>query len=152
MDDILTFDSTEYFFEDNFTEADPATEIQVEERNLDEAAESAPENISDSVSDNSVSSNEIIELLTEINNNLKEIKSYDERNLVKVQGNDSSDSIPVKYVSDDQAEYLTVSENNILTKPINDYTVSESFLFVISLVLIFGGIALIIKKGLPRWR
>lgn len=152
MDDILIFDSTEYLYdqkEDSFTGTDSATEIQAEERSLDEAAVSDP--VVDSVSDNSISNNEIVELLTEINDNLKEIKDV-KRDMVTLQGNDCPDSVSVKHVSDNQAEYLTLSENNILTKPINDYTVSESFLFVISIVLIFGGIVLIIKKGLPRWR
>ena len=50
---------------------------------------------------------------------------------------------------DDQEE--TVSVNNIMNTPINDYSISESYSFLIVLGLLVAGTVFIIKRGLFRW-
>lgn len=49
----------------------------------------------------------------------------------------------------------TVSDNsvswNIINKPLNEYTVSESISTLIFLELLVGGIIYLIRKGIPQW-
>ena len=51
-------------------------------------------------------------------------------------------------VSDNQI----VSVDNIMSKPINEYSVSESLMMFLALSLFIGGIVVIIRKGLPSCR
>lgn len=62
---------------------------------------------------------------------------------------ESVNYVPV-YVSDNQTEHLTVSQDNIMTKLVNDYTVQESLLLFISLSLFVTILIKIIGKGLRR--
>ena len=49
----------------------------------------------------------------------------------------------------DQEE--TVSVNNIMNTPINDYSILESYSFMIVLGLLVAGTVFVIKRGLFRW-
>lgn len=44
-----------------------------------------------------------------------------------------------------------VSVNNIMNTPINDYSISESYSFLIVLGLLIAGTVYVIKRGLFRW-
>ena len=55
-------------------------------------------------------------------------------------------------VSDDQIEHITVSEDNIMNKHINDYTVTESLLLFIVLGILFCGFVAIVRKAVYRWK
>lgn len=57
--------------------------------------------------------------------------------------------VPV-YVSDNKNEHLTVSQDNIMTKLVNDYTVQESLILFIGLSLFVTILVKIIGKGLRR--
>ena len=52
-------------------------------------------------------------------------------------------------IVEDQEE--SVSVNNIMNTPINDYTISESYSFLIVLGLLVAGTVFVIKRGLFRW-
>ena len=152
MEDIILKElpEEEYFEESQWPMIASDPEDQVEERNLVDGSAASKEDPSDEVEEEN-NNDEIVELLTEIRDSLKEGESNDERDMEFVQRNDSSDSISDSNVSDNSVESV-VSVNSILNKPIEEYTVSESFLFFISISLFIGGIVILIKKGLPRWR
>lgn len=46
----------------------------------------------------------------------------------------------------------SVSGNNIMTKPINEYSVMESELLFTGIILLGIVIVIAIKKGIPRWK
>ena len=64
----------------------------------------------------------------------------------------SDDSVSDGDILDDQHEYITVSEDNIMNKHINDYTVTESLLLFISLGMIFGAFVLLVRKAVYKWK
>lgn len=139
VDDIETLPVTEdqasegSLVDDSFIVSEDGSE---EEENLAEVTEDP-------------SSEQIIELLKEINENVKGLKEDENGRAEPLQDSavrGSDDPVVLRNM-----ETVSVSEN-ILTKPINDYTVSESFLFFISLAVLVSGVVILIKKGLPRWR
>lgn len=102
----------------------------------------------------SVSSNqnndEILQELRLLNERSVSINDLLER--IYIQTRDRSESVnyvPV-YVSDNQTEHITVSQDNIMTKLVNDYTVQESLLLFIGLSLFVTILIKIIGKGLRR--
>lgn len=102
----------------------------------------------------SVSSNEnndeILQELRLLNERSVSINDLLER--IYIQTRDRSESVnyvPV-YVSDNQIEHITVSQDNIMTKLVNDYTVQESLLLFIGLSLFVTILIKIIGKGLRR--
>lgn len=52
-------------------------------------------------------------------------------------------------VLNDQA---VVVSDNIINKPINEYTVQESYLFLIFISLFIAGLVYVIRKGIPKWK
>lgn len=105
------------------------------------------------VSDNEIDLNILIDELNELNENLERSIEEDDRIVRLFESTLGTDNISGNDILDDQTEYIvSVSENNIMTKAINDYTVEETFLFVISFCLIVYGVISLIKKGLPQWR
>lgn len=102
----------------------------------------------------SVSSNEnndeILQELRLLNERSVSINELLER--IYIQSCSRSESfnyVPV-YVSDNQNEHLTVSQDNIMTKLVNDYTVQESLILFIGLSLFVTILVKIIGKGLRR--
>ena len=128
---------------------------EVPEASPEEVEEELPEveaeTIVDSpvVSGNEVFQQEIINLLSEMKGDLEDVKRSNERLLQKSQHIGIPDDILSDNDVDDQSEYLS---SNIITKPINDYTVSEALL-LIEVVVIFGVIIfLAIRKAVFKWR
>ena len=152
MDDINLYEinTNEYNQEEEETAIGSAgaAENQADEGSLVEAATADPEQMSDEIQDNQ----EIVDLLNQINDNLEDIKNNDIRNMETLSKSDSDSSDNGSSESDNSVEYLTLSEDSILTKPINEYSVSESMLLFISLSLFIGGLVILVKKGLPKWR
>lgn len=78
---------------------------------------------------------------------------------IGVLENDSRDSEPVQVViSPDNFLYNNVSDNqvisvsdNIISKPLNDYTVSESLLAFLVVSVFVAGLAYVIKRSVFRW-
>lgn len=102
----------------------------------------------------SVSSNEnndeILQELRLLNERSVSINELLERiYLQSCSRSESVNYVPV-YVSDNQTEHLTVSQDNIMTKLVNDYTVQESLLLFIGLSLFVTILVKIIGKGLRR--
>lgn len=102
---------------------------------------------------NSVSQNSLDnDLLRDISNELKVINENQALILFELQKSDkskiSSDSISVndiKYIGDNVSKLLdatvsanTVSQNDIMTKNLESYSLSESFLLIIVFLLLFG--------------
>ena len=102
-----------------------------------------------SVSGNEVYQKEIISLLSEMKGDLEDVKRSNDRLLQESRNLGVSNGVSSNDVSDDQVEYVS---SNIITKPINDYTVSEALLLV-EVVVIFGVIIfLAIRKAVYKWR
>lgn len=105
----------------------------------------------DTVSDNEVNYR-ILEELQTLNERVGESNVYLERLLSVTSDNSIRDSVSVNNVPDYKAEHITVSESSIIDKPINEYNVQEGLLLMIVVGLFMGGIVLIVKKGVGRWR
>lgn len=102
-----------------------------------------------SVSGNEVYQKEIISLLSEMKGDLEDVKRSNDRLLQESRNLGVSNGVSSNDVSDDQVEYVS---SNIITKPLNDYTVSEALLLV-EVVVIFGVIIfLAIRKAVYKWR
>lgn len=107
----------------------------------------------DTVSENEIDYSLLIEELNSLNENIERSIEKDDRIIELLKRTSGPDSVSGSDLSDGDIEYVTsVSENNIMTKAINDYTVEESLLFSISLFLIIYGVVALIRKGLPQWR
>lgn len=94
----------------------------------------------------------ILEELTRLNEKENITNEYLERILSVTSDNSIRDSVSVNNVPDYTAEHITVSESSIIDKPINEYNVQEGLLLMIVVGLFMGGIVLIVKKGVGRWR
>lgn len=117
------------------------------------APEEAASDEVDTVSENEIDYSLIIDELNSLNENIERSIEKDDRIIELLEGTSGPDSISGSDLSDGDIEYVTsVSDNNIMTKAINDYTVEESLLFSISLFLIIYGVVALIRKGLPQWR
>lgn len=107
----------------------------------------------DTVSENEIDYSLLIDELNSLNENIERSIEKDDRIIELLKRTSGPDSVSGSDLSDGDIEYVTsVSENNIMTKAINDYTVEESLLFSISLFLIIYGVVALIRKGLPQWR
>ena len=94
----------------------------------------------------------ILEELSRLNEKENITNEYLERLLSVTSDNSIRDSVSVNNVPDYTAEHITVSESSIIDKPINEYNVQEGLLLMIVVGLFMGGIVLIVKKGVGRWR
>lgn len=95
---------------------------------------------------------EIKEILKSISENqVKEIEE-NERVYQRAYRTVSDDSISDGDILDDQHESLTVSADNIITKKLNDYTVTESYLLILFLQILFIVFVLIIRKAVYKWK
>lgn len=142
MDDVL-------FSDDSVVENNESVEEEVQE-----VISSAQEELlteESTVSDNEVNY-QILSELQILNDKVGESNVYLERLLSVTSDNSFHNSIPVDYVSYNQAEHMTVSESNIINKPINEYNVEEGLLLMLVVGLFIGGVVLIVKKGVGRWR
>ena len=92
---------------------------------------------------------EILKLISE--NQVKEIEE-NERVYQRAYRTVSDDSISDGDILDDKHESLTVSEDNIITKKLNDYTVTESYLLILFLQILFIVFVLIIRKAVYKWK
>ena len=77
-----------------------------------------------------------------------EVKN-DTGNNTEVEIFDILDSIRSGHVSDNQA---VVVSDNIIEKPINDYTTIESYSFLIFISIFIVGVVYLIRKGIPKWK
>lgn len=137
---------------------DPVEEEEVYEDKFvlsDEALIGEYSNESDPV--NEVSESSILESEKDDSNDavLKDIKEELEviKNDIRVYKTDgvvdSSDSDDSELRSD--SEIITLSENNIITKPLTDYTVSESLIALVVVGLFVAGMVYMIKRSLFKW-
>lgn len=117
------------------------------------APEEAASDEVDTVSENEIDYSLIIDELNTLNENIERSIEKDDRIIELLKRTSGPDSVSGSDLSDGDIEYVTsVSDNNIMTKAINDYTVEESLLFSIALFLIIFGVVALIRKGLPQWR
>lgn len=101
------------------------------------------------VSGNEVYQQEVLNLLSEMKGDLEDVKRSNDRLLQESLNTRISDSVSNNNVSNNQYEYLS---SNIITKPINEYTVSEALLLT-EVVCIFAVIIfLTIRKAVYKWR
>lgn len=154
MDDIINIDSsgsidlyTEYDeFSDNSSVvgSDPESYTEnyqtIQDTSKDRTFDAST--VNESV-DNSepliVNNTEYINDNTEV---IEELKKVNE-NIVNLSGDPVNDTVSNNVVS--------VSSNEIMTKAIQDYSVSESLSLMIFLTLFCAGLVFIIRKGLYKW-
>ena len=100
------------------------------------------------------------QILEEVENILSENEVLDETeqdkpNYIILYSNDTynNNSYQTIGLSDNEVEEQeeTVSVNNIMNTPINDYSISESYSFLIILGMLVAGTVFVIKRGLFRW-
>lgn len=147
MEDVLlnTVEDPEEAPEAPAASPDPGQE---EEKLIQEEAEE--QLVEDpSVSGNEVYQKEIISLLSEMKGDLEDVKRSNDRLLQESHNFGVSSGVSSNDVSDDKIEYVS---SNIITKPINDYTVSEALLLVEVLVIFGVIIFLAIRKAVFKWR
>lgn len=100
---------------------------------------------------NTISNNEIVEILKSIDEKLERIGESTSENSIKYVSVPSSNVR--EYVPNDlSGNTLTVSEDNILYKRLNDYNTQESLLLIVFTVLLFLGIFLGIRKAVFKWK
>lgn len=104
---------------------------------------------------------EYTQIVEEVENILSENEVENEAeqnqyNYIIFYSNDTNNSYSYQNVGvsendilDDQEE--TVSVNNIMNTPINDYSISDSYSFLVVLGLLMAGTVYVIKRGLFRW-
>lgn len=108
---------------------------------------------SQTIEDNKFSENEdpeedqILNVLNEINEKIGVLENVD-RDSEPVQVVISPDYLRSNNVSDNSI--ISVSEN-IINKPLNDYTVTESLLAFVVVAVFVAGLAYVIKRSVFRW-
>ena len=130
-------------------EVPAASPDPVEEEKL--LQEEAPEALIEDlvVSGNEVYQQEIINLLTDMKGDLEDVKRSNDRLLQKSLNTGVYNGVSADNVPDNQPEYLS---SNIITKPINEYSVSEALLLTEVVVLIGVVLFLVIRKAVFKWR
>ena len=89
----------------------------------------------------------VLNVLNEINEKIGELENVD-RDSEPVQVVISPDFLRSNNVFDNQI--VSVSEN-IINKPLNEYTVSESLLAFVVVAVFVAGLAYVIKRSVFRW-
>lgn len=128
--------SLEYYGNDPFTE-------EVKEEVQEPSQEEDPEVIQDEDPEE----DPVLNVLNEINEKIGELENVN-RDPEPVQVVVSSDSLFSSYVSDNNI--VSVSQN-IIDKPLNNYTVTESLLAFVVVGLFVAGLAYVIKRSVFRW-
>lgn len=90
---------------------------------------------------------QILSVLNEINEKIGVLENVD-RDLEPVQVVISPDNLLSNNVSDNGI--ISLSEN-IINKPLNEYTVSESLLAFVVVAVFVAGLAYVIKRSVFRW-
>ena len=102
----------------------------------------------DTISENKViDEDQILSVLNEINEKIGVLEN-DDRDSEPVQVVISSDNFRDNNVSDNQ---ITSVSDNIISKPLNEYTVSESLLSLLVVSVFVAGLAYVIKRSVFRW-
>lgn len=101
---------------------------------------------------------QVIEEVEQIlsDNEVKNESEQNQPNYIIFYSNDTNNSYSYQTVGlsendilNDQEEILSV--NNIMNTPINDYSILESYSFLIVLGLLVAGTVFVIKRGLFGW-
>lgn len=97
---------------------------------------------------------EVEQILSE--NEVEDEREQDQSNYIILYSHDTynNNSYETVGISENdlvQDQEETVSINNIMNTPLSDYTISESYSFLIVLGLLIAGTVFLIKRGLFRW-
>lgn len=152
MDEIILFENTgsiEYFPDPDTIEEDPEEQL-IEDPN-EQLIEDPEEQLIE------VPEEQLIEDSAEnVEEEQKEIEEYKEKEgeendimQVPVVQNDIYTGDDTEHVSDYQI--VAVSENNIITKPLNDYSVSESLQLYIFISLFVAGFIVLVRRAVLKW-
>ena len=126
----------------------PAASPEVEEKLLQE--EVRGDLLEDpAVSGNEVYQQEVISLLSEMKGDLEDVKRSNARLLQESQHPGIYNSVSSDNVSDNITELVS---SNIITKPLNDYTVSEALLLSEVVIILSIVLYLVIRKAVFKWR
>ena len=154
MDEIILFESTgsiEYFPDpetieentsdeiENEEQLEQYTEEQVEEDTEEQLEEEAEEQLEEDLEENAEEEKEEI----------KEERKENDVIQVPVVQNDIYIGDDTEYVSD--TKIISVSDNNIITKPLNDYSVSESLQLYIFISLFVAGFIVLVRRAVLKW-
>lgn len=126
--------------EENYIEYIPDQEEEVEE---------VVEDVVEVVSSNEINNGEILEILKRMEEHLNDIKGSNERILQESSRTIILSSVSDNTLSNNNTEYLV--SDNIINKPIGEYTVGQSLGFIGILMALIVGFVIIINKGVFRW-
>lgn len=113
----------------------------------EEVQEASQEEVPEVIQEEDPEEDLVLNVLNEINEKIGDLENVN-RDSEPVQVVVSSDSFFSSYVSDNNI--VSVSEN-IIDKPLNDYTVTESLLAFVVVGLFVAGLAYVIKRSVFRW-
>ena len=149
----IVFESTgniEYFEEEELIEQEP---VQIDQEHLYAPGQADPTR-SDS------NSEEIIEEKEEEKEEIEEVKEEIEEEEVLKDGESKQQSDVVDvlipfgndiYVYDGFEPVNSVSYNNIIDTPLNEYNVSESLQLLIFLSIFIGGFIFLVRRAVLKW-
>ena len=145
VDDVFITESDILDYVDNYSDSGDKEPEAIKEEDEDivieeEKEEEEKELIKDNSGDNKEDPETVIKE--------SEVKN-DTGNNTEVEIFDILDSIRSGNVSDNQA---VVVSDNIIDKPINDYTTIESYSFLIFISMFIVGVVYLIRKGIPKWK
>lgn len=106
--------------------------------------------IEEEIEEVTVSGDEIVDLLKSIDEKLERIGNISENSIkyVSVPG----DNVRVDVPDNVSSNTLTVSQDSILTKNLNDYSTQESLLLINFILIFFVLVFIGIRKAVFKWR
>ena len=131
--------SVEYY---EYSDNEP--NIRTDQRSDNVIYQTIDENVSE---EKNPEEDQILNVLNEINEKIGVFEN-DDRDPEPVQVVISPDYLRDNNVSDNQV--ISISEN-IINKPLNEYTVSESLLAFVVVAVFVAGLAYVIKRSVFRW-
>ena len=152
----IVFESTgniEYFKDEELIEQEP---VQIDQEHLSVPGQADPtrsesnsEQITEEIIEEEEVEEEVVEVVEEVIEEEKEENEDESKERVDVggiiipSGND--------YVYDGFEPYSSISYNNIIDTPLNEYNVSESLQLLIFLGMFIGGFILLIRRAVLKW-
>lgn len=106
--------------------------------------------IEEEIEEVTVSGDEVVDLLKAIDEKLERIGNISENNIkyVSVPG----DNVWVDVPDNVSSNTLTVSQDSILTKNLNEYSTQESLLLINFILIFFVLVFIGIRKAVFKWR
>lgn len=106
--------------------------------------------IEEEIEEVTVSGDEVVDLLKSIDEKLERIGNISENSIKYVSV--SGDNVRVDVPDNVSSNTLTVSQDSILTKNLNEYSTQESLLLINFILIFFVLVFIGIRKAVFKWR